>query len=57
MQRFKGEERSGGSESGEMRCDEVDWLKVATGGWVDGWPDGRGFVLRFKSRRLFSPLW
>lgn len=56
MQRLKEGERSGGSESGERRCDVVDWLNGVdwwTGGWVDGWPDGRGFVLRFKSRRLF----
>lgn len=42
MQRLKEGERSGGSESGERRCDVVDWLDGCTGGWVDGWPDGRG---------------
>jgi hypothetical protein len=47
MQRFKEEERSGGSESGEM-CRDRRWM----GGWmvwVAGW---KGIVLRFKSRRL-----
>lgn len=46
-----------GQRSGERRCDVVDWLNGKTGGWVDGWTAGwTGFVLRFKSRRLFSPF-
>lgn len=56
MQRLKEGERSGGSKSGERRCEVVDWLDGVdrwVGEWMAGWT---GFVLRFKSRRLSSPL-
>lgn len=41
MQRLKEGERSGGSESGERRCDVVDWLNGVDSRWVGGWMDGR----------------
>lgn len=58
MQRLKEEERSGGLESGGgVVMWWIGWTGGQVCGWVSGWmPGWTGFVVRFKSGRLFSPL-